>query len=142
MNATLAPTTQRIFPGLRYVNAPAAIDWLEKAFGFRRQLIVPGPDSTIAHAQLICDAGMIMLGPYRDDAFGYKTPRGAGGVTQSTYLFIPDIDAHFENAKKAGAEIVLELKDTDYGSREYTARDLEGHLWHFGTYLPDLSRSS
>jgi uncharacterized glyoxalase superfamily protein PhnB len=142
MSEKPAATTQTIFPSMRYANAPAAIDWLEKAFGFRRQMVVPGPDGTIAHAQLTCNDGMIMLGSYKDDVFRYKTPRAAGGVTQAAYLCVADIDAHFARASAAGAEIVVELKDTDYGSREYSARDPEGHLWHFGTYSPDMSANS
>jgi uncharacterized glyoxalase superfamily protein PhnB len=141
MNERPATTSQTIFSGLRYEDAPAAIDWLEKAFGFQRQMVVPGPDGTIAHAQLIANGGMIMLGSYRDDVFRYKTPRQAGGVTQAVYLYVTDIDAHFATAKAAGAEIVFALKDTDYGSREYSARDPEGHLWHFGTYLPGMTRT-
>jgi uncharacterized glyoxalase superfamily protein PhnB len=139
MNEKPAAPTQTIFPTMRYVDAPAAVEWLEKAFGFKRQLVVPGPEGTIAHAQLICNGGMIMLGSRKDDVFGYKTPREAGGVTQATYLWVADIDAHFARARAAGAEIVWGLKDTDYGSREYSARDPEGHLWHFGTYMPDTS---
>ena len=138
------PTTpaQTIFPTLRYADAPAAIDWLEKAFGFERQMIVPNPDGTIAHAETSCQGNMIMLGSYREDFFRYKTPAAAGGVTQSAYLYISDIDAHFARAVAAGAEIVGELKNTDYGSREYSARDLEGHLWHFGTYLPGTTQGA
>jgi uncharacterized glyoxalase superfamily protein PhnB len=105
-------------------------------------MVVPGPDGTIAHAQLICNGGLIMLGTFKDDVFHYKTPRSAGGVTQAAYLSVADIDAHFARAKAVGAEIVLELKDTDYGSREFSARDPEGHLWHFGNYSPDMSANS
>jgi hypothetical protein len=50
-------------------------------------------------------------------------------------------DAHYERAKAAGAEIVREIEDTDYGSREYTARDLESHMWSFGTYRPEVASS-
>jgi uncharacterized glyoxalase superfamily protein PhnB len=57
---------------------------------------------------------------------------GAAGI----YIDVEDVDAHDRRAKAAGAEIVMELRDTDYGSREYSARDLDGHLWAFGTYLP------
>ena len=141
MNETPVVTSQAFFPGMRYADAPAAIDWLEKAFGFQRQVVYPGPDGTVAHAQLIFNGGMIMLGSYKEDVFQYKTPRQAGGVTQAVYVYVPDIDAQFARAKAAGAEIVVPLKDTDYGSREYSARDLEGHLWHFGTYLPDTAGS-
>jgi uncharacterized damage-inducible protein DinB len=52
------------------------------------------------------------------------------------YVYVEDVDSHYRRAKAAGAEIVRDLKDTDYGSREYAARDLEGHLWSFGTYRP------
>jgi uncharacterized glyoxalase superfamily protein PhnB len=139
MNGTPVATSQAFFPGMRYADAPAAIDWLEKAFGFQRQVVYPGPNGTVAHAQLIFNGGMIMLGSYKEDVFQYKTPRQAGGVTQAVYVYVPDIDTQFARAKAAGAEIVVPLKDTDYGSREYSARDLEGHLWHFGTYLPDMA---
>src|SRR5271166_4675300 len=142
MNEKPAATTQTIFPSMRYVDAPAAVDWLEKAFGFRRQMVVPGPDGTIAHAQLMYNGAMIMLGSYKDDVFRYKTPRAAEGVTQAPYLRVADIDAHFARANASGAEIVVGLKDTDYGSRDYSARDPEGHLWHFGTYAPDTSANS
>ena len=141
MNETPVATSQAFFPGMRYADAPAAIDWLEKAFGFQRQVAYPGPDGTIAHAQLIFNGGMIMLGSYKEDVFRYKTPRQAGGVTQAVYVYVQDIDAHFARAEAAGAEIVVPLKETDYGSREYSARDLEGHLWHFGTYLPEMAGS-
>ena len=141
MNETPVATSQAFFPAMRYADAPAAIDWLEKAFGFQRQVVYPGPDGTVAHAQLIFNGGMIMLGSYKEDVFQYKTPRQAGGVTQAVYVYVPDIDTQFARAQAAGAEIVVPLKDTDYGSREYSARDLEGHLWHFGTYLPEMAGS-
>jgi uncharacterized glyoxalase superfamily protein PhnB len=141
MSQSHVATSQAFFPGMRYIDAPAAIDWLEKAFGFQRQVAYPGPDGTIAHAQLIFNGGMIMLGSYKEDVFQYKTPLQAGGVTQAVYVYVPDIDAQFARAKAAGAEIVAPLKDTDYGSREFSARDLEGHLWHFGTYLPAIPES-
>ncbi|HUF02532.1 MAG TPA: VOC family protein [Gaiellaceae bacterium] len=53
------------------------------------------------------------------------------------YVIVADVDGHYERARSAGAEIVRELKDTDYGSRGYMARDSEGNLWSFGTYRPE-----
>jgi uncharacterized glyoxalase superfamily protein PhnB len=126
-----------IFPTLRYANAPAAIDWLKRAFGFERQFVVPGPDNTIAHAQLKLGPGVIMLGSAENDALGPRTPRELGGVTQAAYIYVADVDTHYKRAKEAGAEMVRELEDTPYGSREYSARDPEGHIWYFGTYLPE-----
>jgi uncharacterized glyoxalase superfamily protein PhnB len=56
--------------------------------------------------------------------------------TTSIYVVVEDTDAHCARAKEAGAEIVMDLHDTDYGSRDYTARDPEGNVWSFGTYQP------
>lgn len=130
------PDRPNIFPCLRYEDAPAAIDWLVRAFGFEKQLIVPNPDGTIAHAELRLGPGRIMLGSAREDFMGMKNPRKLGGINQSIYIAIADVDGHYRRARDAGAEIVLDLHDTDYGSRDYSARDPEGHLWSFGTYMP------
>ncbi len=127
-----------IVPGLRYRDAPAAIEWLCNVFGFEKHLIVPGENGTIAHAQLTLGNGMIMLGSVTDDPYGrlVRTPVEAGANTQSAYIVIEEIDAHYRRAKSAGAEIVVEIADQDYGGRLYTARDPEGHLWNFGSYNP------
>jgi uncharacterized glyoxalase superfamily protein PhnB len=68
--------------------------------------------------------------------FGMKSPGALGGINQCLYVTVEDPDAHYERAKAAGAKIVIEPFDTDYGARNYCARDLEGHLWTFGTYRP------
>ena len=125
-----------IFPFLRYKDAPGAIEWLARAFGFEKTFVAPGPDGTIAHAEMSFGPGTIMLGTVKDDALGMKSPRDLSGVNQGIYVTVDDVDAHYARAKAAGAEVVFELQGTDYGSREYTARDLEGHLWSFGTYAP------
>ena len=129
------PTT-RIFPFLRYEDAPAAFEWLARAFGFEKQMLVPGPDGTIAHAQLRYGGSLIMIGSSGDDVINLKSSAAVGAATQGIYVHVDDVDAHHDRAKAAGAEIIMELEDTDYGSREYMARDLEGHLWSFGTYAP------
>lgn len=127
-----------IIPSLRYKNAPAAIDWLEKAFGFERHLVVPGPDDTIAHAQLKLGTGMIMMGSEKKDEFGklVAAPDGDKPTPQALYVVVKDADAVHDRAKTAGAEILMPLTDQDYGGRDFTCRDLEGHVWSFGTYDP------
>ena len=132
--------TQVLFPFLRYRDATAAIDWLTKAFGFEEEMVVPGENGTVAHAQLSFSRGVVMLGSARDDELGMKSPRDLGAVNQGIYVYIREVDAHCERARTAGAEVVRGPEDTDYGSREYTARDLEGHLWSFGTYRPSAER--
>ena len=128
-----------IIPTLRYQDAPAAIEWLCRAFGFEKHLVVPGDGNIIHHAQLVLGNGMIMLGSARDDVFGclQKPPAAVGGVgTQSAYIIVPDADAHHARAVAAGAVVVYPLKDEDYGGRGYSCKDPEGHLWNFGTYDP------
>jgi len=127
-----------IIPCLRYHDAPAMIDWLCAAFGFARHAVYPDEAGGIAHAQLTLGAGMIMLGSARDDAFGalQSTPRALGGTTQSPYIVVPDADAVLASAVAAGAEIVMPIKDEDYGGRGFSCRDPEGHLWNIGTFDP------
>ena len=135
----MTETGPAIVPCLSYRDAPAAIAWLKEAFGFTENMIVPGPDGTIAHAQLAFSSGLIMVGSQRDDELAMRIPCDLGGVTQSIYIVVEDADAHYDRAAAAGAEIVRELQDTPYGSRDYSARDPEGHLWNFGTYRPAMS---
>jgi len=137
MPQTTSQAASNIFPCLRYHDAPAAIEWLVKVFGFEKQMVVPGSNGSVAHAQLKIGPGIVMLGSSQQDQYGMKTPRELGGVNQSIYVALPDVDSHYHRAKAAGAEIVTEIKDTDHGSRDYSARDLEGNLWHFGTYMPE-----
>lgn len=127
-----------IYPFLRYDDAPAALQWLERAFGFRTTMEVPGPNGTIAHAQMSLGTGVIMLGSAR----GEKSPQELSDVLAARhgiYVAVDDVDAHFERAKAAGAEITRAMEDTDYESREYSARDPEGYHWSFGTYRPSPS---
>lgn len=123
-----------IYPALQYRDARAAIDWLERAFGFKRAQVHDGEHGDVAHAELRYGDGMIMLGSQKqgeDDRFGDHTGQ------EWCYVVVEDADAHHDRAKAAGAEIVRELADQDYGSRDYSARDPEGNLWSFGTYRPE-----
>jgi uncharacterized glyoxalase superfamily protein PhnB len=128
-----------IMPTLRYKDAPAAIDWLCKVFGFERHAVYPGPDNTIGHAELSLGGGMIMLGSSKDDEYGrgFKPPADLGNIeTRSSYIVVPDADAVYARAQAAGGTIVRQLKNTDYGSREFSVKDPEGHSWSVGTYNP------
>ena len=135
-----------IIPALRYRDGHRAIDWLCTAFGFERHLVVPADeDGGIAHAQLVRGDVMIMLGSSHEGEYGkvVKSPAEIDGFnTQSPYIVVDDPDALYESAVAAGAEIVIELKDEEYGGRGFTCRDLEGHLWSFGSYDPWASPAS
>lgn len=132
-------TTATVIPTMRYEDASAAIEWLCEAFGFKKHLVVPGESGQIAHAQLIFGNGMIMLGSAHDDEFGklQQPPSALGGVvSQSPYVIVDDTDKHYAQAVAAGAVIVMDIKDEDYGGRGYSCRDPEGYLWNFGSYDP------
>ena len=123
-----------VVPSLRYNDAARAIKFLEEAFGFKQAMVVDGENGTIAHAELTYGPdGMVMLGTDRPgDHYGSHVGQGW------MYVVIEDADAHYAQAKAAGAEIVRELEDQDYGSRDYSARDFEGNMWSFGTYRPEM----
>ncbi len=128
-----------IIPTMKYEDARTAIDWLCLAFGFERHLVVEGDGTIIEHAQLTFHGGMIMLGSVRASPFDelQKPPRATNRiVTQSAYIIVSDVDAHYRQALSVGAEIVLEPEDQHYGGRAYSCRDPEGHLWNFGSYDP------
>jgi uncharacterized glyoxalase superfamily protein PhnB len=125
----------RIIPALRYRDGAAAIDWLCTVFGFARKMVVPGEGGKIAHAELNLGNGMIMLGDVETE-YGRLVAEKGRSVTQGIYVVVDDVEAHYARAKSAGAEIVIDIKTQDYGGRDYTARDLEGHVWTFGTYDP------
>ena len=121
-------TNPTVFPTLVYDDANAAIDFLTAAFGAERHAVY-GDNGSIQHAELRLGNGLVMFGSSGADA---KATRGGGGV----YVVVEDPDALCVRARDAGAEIVREPFDTDYGSREFSAKDPEGNVWHLGTYQP------
>jgi uncharacterized glyoxalase superfamily protein PhnB len=135
----MTPNKPSIIPALRYRHAPAAIEWLCQTFGFEKQAVYPGENNTIAHAQLTIGNGMIMLSSVTDSEFSrlMKQPDEIGGAeTVSCYIVVEDADAHYAKAKAGGAEIAIDIKTESYGGRGYTCKDLEGHIWTFGTFDP------
>lgn len=126
-------------PCLRYRDAQAAIAWLCDTLGFERQLVVPGPDETVAHAQLRLGDGMIMLGTATANEYGMlrRQPDELGGAqTQSAYVVVDDADAVYARVRASGCRIALEIRDEDYGGRGFSCYDPEGFLWSVGTYDP------
>lgn len=129
-------STQTIFPALRYRDADAALSWLTEAFGAQAADVHRDAQGRIAHAELKLADELIMLGTLADDGFlGGSQPDPRAG-TVSLYIAVADPDAAYARAVRAGAEVVRELTDTDYGSREFSVRDPEGIPWSFGTYNP------
>lgn len=126
-----------LIPSIRYNDAPKAVQWLCGAFGFVEHFVAPDGEGGIAHAQLVLGDSMLMLGSAREDDFGQlqkplEDPEGT--VSQSLYVVVGNVDAHYENALSHGAIIVKEPEDQGYGGRLYTCRDPEGNLWSFVSY--------
>ncbi len=140
--ASKVPAGSTAISALLYRDAPAAIDWLCEVFGFARRMVCEGDKpGVIAHAELTLGGrGMIMLGSTGKGGEyekHIKQPDEIGGVeTQSQYLVVPDADVVYGRAKEAGAEIVIDIRDEDYGGRGFSCKDPEGHLWYVGTYDP------
>jgi uncharacterized glyoxalase superfamily protein PhnB len=119
----MANQTPNIYPFTRFADPDAALEWLAKAFGFEEHVVYRADDGALQHAEMHLGPGIVMFS-------------GGDPKEQGIYVAVDDPDAHYERAKAAGAEMVREIEDTPYGSREYTARDPEGHVWSFGTYGP------
>ena len=127
-----------ITPYLLYEDVAGAVKFLSKAFGFRKSgSQMKGPDGKINHAAMQLGDDLVMMG-YPGPK--YKNPKRLGQATQSLYINVEDLDGHFERAKKAGAKIIEEPKDTFYGHRRYGAEDPEGHQWYFAQEIGKASR--
>jgi uncharacterized glyoxalase superfamily protein PhnB len=125
---------------MRYRDALKMIDWLCDTFGFHKHAVYAGENGVVMHAQLTFGNGMIMIGSVdngRPSAELMKQPDEIGGAeTQSACLIVTDCDALYAKAMSAGAKIIMELKEQDYGGKSFTCSDPEGHIWHLGTYDP------
>jgi uncharacterized glyoxalase superfamily protein PhnB len=125
---------QSIYPVLKYRDAHAAIDFLERAFGFQRHAVHENEHGVVVHAELRFGDQVAMV-----SSAGEGNPVFDQGVGRTTvYVAVDEVDSLHDTAATAGAEIVMPPTDQDYGSRDFAARDPEGNVWSFGTYRPDL----
>jgi len=126
--------------GLLYHNAPEMIDWIYRALGFEKKLVLPQNDGSILHVHLTFGNGGIML----SSAENYenpelcRSPRQIGSNTVEIIVYVEDIEAHYEKAQHNGAKIVFPLESKPYGGKGYTVRDPEGYIWALGSYGPWL----
>ncbi len=118
-----------IVPYLLYKDCEAALDWLARAFGFEEALRDTGEEGYVNHAEMRIDGVPIYLG---NPGAAYRNPRELGQETVGIYVEIDgDVDAHFERARAAGADILQPPTDQEYGHRRYDCVDPEGHRWYF-----------
>ncbi|NIK77737.1 putative glyoxalase superfamily protein PhnB [Paenibacillus castaneae] len=131
--------TDSILPHLYYENMDDALAWLIKMFGFVEHFRFALPDGQLHGVMMHHGDAWIML---KNSGPTQTSPAKNGVNTQSLSVFLDDVEEHYRHAKSSGAQIVEELFNTEYGERQYSALDLEGHLWTFSKHIRDVSPDS
>ncbi|HTJ44075.1 MAG TPA: VOC family protein [Kofleriaceae bacterium] len=125
-------SNEQIIPYLAYADAPRAIDFLCKAFGFAETFRFPMDDGRIGHAELALGDRALYLASLWPE-MGFASPKDLPGIHCQVYCIVDDVDAHHARARAAGATIATPPADTPYGERSYRAVDPEGHRWIFAS---------
>jgi uncharacterized glyoxalase superfamily protein PhnB len=139
----MAESTKRganLSSALSYQDPKAALEWLEKAFGFETAMLITDAQGNVAHSEMRFGDSLVMIGS--EWSASHKSPKSIQGFnTQSVHVHLDtDIDAHCKRARAAGAQILQEPADQFYGDRTYRAVDPEGHIWTFGQTVRAVSR--
>ena len=125
--------TSTLLSHVVYQDLPPAIDWLARTFGFVEHFRYGNPPSG---AQVRLGSAYIMVKQAKP---GQLSPAQLGFGTQSLTIFVEDVESHFQRAKAAGARIVEDLHETEYGEFQYGVEDLDGHHWLFSRHARDVS---
>ena len=125
-------------PYLAVEDAARAIEFYKDAFGAEEIHRMPGPDGSIAHAELqIGDSKLMLSDPFPQS--NVRPPSERGGPTASVFMYVDDADAVFEQAQTAGATVSMPLEDMFWGDRFGSLTDPFGHIWSIATHKEDLS---
>ena len=124
-----------VYPSLTYDDAANAIEWLCRAFGFTKRLVIPTDDGQVRHSELSYGSVVVMVSSPRPDV-GRVGRANRKEFSSELSLYVEDPDAHYERAKAAGAICAEPPMDTPFGARGYSATDPEGHVWFFANYRP------
>jgi len=127
----------RITPYLHYQDVAAAVQWIEKAYGLEPRFTLPDPKGGLMHAEMVLADGLVMMGP-ANKAHGTLSPRDLPAVNQGLYVYVDDLQRHYERAREAGARIIMEPETMFWGDRIYASLDIEGHQWTFGQHVEDV----
>lgn len=123
-----------------YKDPFAALDWLQRAFGFKRSMLITDKDGKLGHSEMKFGDGYIIVGYEWADFIASPASVGRKN-TQTIHVHLADgLDAHCARARAAGAEVIREPEDQFYGDRGYMARDPEGHVWSFAQTVRHVSR--
>jgi PhnB protein len=125
-------------PYLAVEDATAAIDFYGRAFGAKERLRMPGPDGTIAHAELEIGDSLIMLSdPFPQSSA--KPPKELGGTSAAIFAYVDNVDELVQQAVDAGATLVSAPEDQFWGDRFGSVQDPFGHSWQIATHVEDVS---
>ncbi|MCY4617359.1 MAG: VOC family protein [Chloroflexi bacterium] len=130
---------QQIFPYLTYADAPTAIDWLRRVFGFELVSSYPVDDGRIAHAALCYDGVYIMLSSELEQLDNHA-PNGETVPTSRVHMHVHDVEEHYQRSLLEGATIIQGLQDKFWGLRSYHALDPEGYRWSFCQRVQEVPR--
>lgn len=130
----------RITPHLFYNDVGAALDWLVKAFDFKVRLRMTDQSGGVVHGEVEVADSLVMIG-FAAENEDWESPQNINRITARLYVFVDDVNAHFERAVSAGAEIIRPPADQFWGDRVYECIDPEGHRWKFAQHLWDVDNT-
>ncbi len=140
-NAVPAPQTDtRLMPHLTCKGASDAIEFYKKGVRCREMMRLPGPDGRLIHAAVTIRGNVVMLVDEFREAGENATvaPHSATIPPVTLHLHVPDVDAFFERAVKAGAKSIMEPADAFWGDRYGVLEDPFGHRWSMATTVKSL----
>jgi PhnB protein len=124
-------------PYLAVDNATEAIEFYKRAFGATERTRMPGPQGTIAHAELEIGDSLVMLSdPFPQSST--RPPKELGGTSASVFMYVEDVDAVVRQAVDAGATVTMEVADQFWGDRFGSVSDPFGHTWSIATHVEDV----
>jgi PhnB protein len=127
-----------ITPALTVRDAERAIEFYKQAFGATDRGVMKGPDGKIMHAELVIGDSIIMLSD-EFPQYGGLSPQSLGGSPSTLHIYLDGVDAAFDRAVKAGAEVEMPVMDQFWGDRYGRLKDPFGHKWSIATHTKDLS---
>jgi PhnB protein len=125
-------------PFLTVRNAERAIAFYKQAFGAQERGVAKGPDGKVMHAEVKIGDSVIMLSDEFPE-FGSLSPQSVGGSPMGLHIYIENVDAAFDRAVKAGAQVEMPVADQFWGDRYGKLKDPFGHKWSIATHVKDMS---
>jgi PhnB protein len=125
-------------PFLTVRDAVRAIEFYKEAFGAKERGVMKGPDGKVMHAELMIGDSIIMLSDEFPE-YGALSPQSSGGASMGLHIYLDGVDAAFDRAVKAGAQVEMPVTDQFWGDRYGKLKDPFGHKWSIATHTKDMS---